>query len=115
MLSVIFAAPAPTCTPGDAVGANCANTLSSFTPIFTRILSTLLPFGGIVLFVMLILGGFYFIFSGGDPRKLEGAKATITYAIAGIVLLASAFLIIQIIANFAGVPAILNFRIFNPN
>jgi len=102
----------PPCPPGQPVG-NCASPLSNLTDTFGRIISILIPVGGIVLFVMLIIGGFYFITSNGDPRKVEGAKATITYAIGGIVLLALAFFIIQVIAFFAGVPTILNFNIYS--
>ncbi len=112
MLSIIFAQDPTPCPPG-AVGENCASGLYSLTDVFGRIVSSLLPIGGIILFVMLIVGGFYFIFSGGDPRQVAGAKSTITYAIAGTVVLALAFLIVQIIANFVGVPAILNFDIYN--
>ena len=112
MLSVIFAQIVKDCDP--ASGVSCeANQLSDLTGVFGRIISSLLPIGGIILFVMLIVGGFYFIFSGGDPRRVEGARNTITYAVIGIVVLAAAFLIIQIIANFVGVPALLNFNIYN--
>lgn len=92
-----------------------ANQLSDLTTVFGTVLSSLIPFGGIILFIMLVVGGFAFITSSGDPRKAEGAKATITYAIAGILVLAAAFLIIQIIASFTGVQAILNFNVFNAN
>jgi hypothetical protein len=104
MLSVIFA---------QGIVGNDANQLSDLTGVFTRILSALIPVGGIVLFIMLIMGGFAFMTASGDPRKAEGAKNTITYAIIGIIVLACAFLIIQIIANFVGVPAILDFNIYN--
>jgi hypothetical protein len=107
MLSTIFAQ--------GIVPETGANKLSDLTGIFVRIISALLPVGGIILFVMLVMGGFYFIFSSGDPRKVEGARNTITYAIIGIVVLASAFFIIQLIANFVGVPAILNFNIYQGN
>ncbi len=117
MLTIFFTLLAqtsttPTCDPSQPVG-NCASPLSNLTYVFGRIVSILIPIGGIVLFVMLIIGGFYFITSSGDPRKVEGAKSTITYAIGGIVLLALAFLIIQIIAFFVGVPTILNFNIYS--
>lgn len=91
-----------------------ANTLGDFGEVFLRILGALIPVGGIILFIMIIFGGFSFITSSGDPRKTEAAKATITYAIIGIVVLASAFLIVQVISNFAGVPAILNFQVYLP-
>ncbi|OGM32718.1 hypothetical protein A2803_01535 [Candidatus Woesebacteria bacterium RIFCSPHIGHO2_01_FULL_44_21] len=109
VLSIVFA-QTPEC---DGAAGDCAHPLFAFGDIFGRIIGILIPVGGIVLFVMLIIGGFYFITSSGDPRKVEGAKSTLTYAIAGIVILACAFLIIQIIANFVGVPAILNFNIYN--
>jgi len=111
MFSVVLANP---CPPGQPVpaGTDCATPLYGFTDIFGRILGILIPLGGIALFVMLIIGGFYFITSSGVPQKVEGAKATITYAIAGIVLLAAAFLIVQVIANFVGVPAILDFSVY---
>lgn len=103
MLSVVFA---------QLVSETEATPLYELTGIFGRIVSALIPVGGIILFVMLIVGGFYFIFSGGDPRQVAGARNTITYAIAGVVILALAFLIVQIIASFVGVPAILNFDIY---
>jgi hypothetical protein len=102
MLSVVYA----------IVNETEANPLSDFTGIFSGLLSFLIPLGGLVLFVMLIVGGFAFITSSGDPRKTEGAKNTLTYAIAGIVILASAFLIIQIISYFSGVESILNFNVY---
>lgn len=103
MLSIVLA---------QVVSDDAPTPLYAFTGVFTRILSALIPLGGIVLFIMLVIGGFMFITSSGDPRKTEGAKSTLTYAIAGIVLLASAFLIIELIANFVGVPTILNFSVY---
>jgi hypothetical protein len=113
MLSFVFA-QTPKCAPGSPItGTDCASPLFNLTDTFENIISILIPIGGIILFVMLIIGGFHFITSSGDPRKVEGAKNTLTYAIAGIVILAAAFLIIQIIAGLVGVPAILNFDIYN--
>lgn len=113
MLSLVFA-QAAACPPGSPAG-DCAHTLRGLEPIFLNIVSILIPVGGIVLFIMIIAGGFYYITSSGDPRKAEGAKSTITYAIFGVVLLALAFFILQIIAAFVGVPGILNFAVFIGN
>lgn len=113
MLSLVFATNE--CDPGAPItGTNCASPLSNLTDIFGNFIGILIPVGGIILFVMLIIGGFYFITSSGDPRRVEGAKNTLTYAIAGIVILASAFFIIQLISAFVGVPSILNFQIYSP-
>lgn len=113
MLSTVFANPPDPgstvpCDPGSAA-ADCAHTIEGLGPIFVNIISILIPVGGIILFIMLVVGGFSMMTSSGDPRKAEGAKNTITYAIMGAVVLALAFLILQIIAAFTGVPSILNF------
>jgi len=113
MLSTVFANPpvtpvTPACAPGSPAG-DCAHTIEGLGPIFVNIISILIPVGGIILFIMLVVGGFSMMTSSGDPRRAEGAKNTITYAILGVVVLALAFLIIQIIAAFTGVPSILNF------
>lgn len=85
--------------------------LSAGTEIFEGILSAAIPFAGIVLFVMLVIGGFQFLTSGGDPKKAGAARNTLTYAIIGIVLVALAYLILVIISEFTGVEGILNFEI----
>jgi hypothetical protein len=79
-------------------------TIKGFEAIFNNVVSISLGLGGIVLFVLLLSGGFKYITAGGDPKAIEGAKKTITYAIAGIVLLALAFLIIRLIEQITGAP-----------
>jgi hypothetical protein len=76
--------------------------LSDLNQVFGNVVGVALALAGIVLFVMLLSGGFKYITAGGDPKGIEGAKKTLTYAIAGIVLVALAFLIIQFIESFTG-------------
>jgi hypothetical protein len=59
-------------------------------------------FAGIVLFIMLLVGGFKYLTSGGDPKSVQGAKNALTWAIAGFVFLASAFLLLRFIQYFTG-------------
>lgn len=87
--------------------------LSDLDFIFENVVSTLLALGGIVLFLMLLSGGFKYLTSGGDPKATEGAKNTLTYAIGGLVLLAGSYLILRIISDFTGADVI-NFSITNP-
>jgi hypothetical protein len=95
------------------VPATKANKLSDLTGVFLNIISLLIPLGGIILFVMIVIGGFSLLTSGGVPQKVEVAKATITYAIIGIVLLACSYLIILLIARFTGVESILDFNLYS--
>jgi hypothetical protein len=86
--------------------------LTAIEDIFGSILGAAIPFAGIVLFIVLVIGGFQFITSGGDPKKAAAARNTLTYAIIGIVLLALAYLVIVIIAEFTGAEGIKTFDIY---
>ena len=76
--------------------------------VFDNLISALLAVAGIILFITLILGGIKFITSGGDPKGLEEAKKTLTYAIIGIVLVAMGYLVLVLISDFTGNSNILN-------
>jgi hypothetical protein len=88
-------------------------TLRGLEGIFQNLVSVVLGFAGIALFLMLVVGGYKYITSGGDPKSVESAKNTLTYAIVGIVLLASAYLILRFIGVFTGA-GVENFRVFVP-
>lgn len=81
---------------------NDAATLKGLEDLFGNVVGVALGFAGIVLFIMLIAGGFRYITAGGDPKSVEGAKKTLTYAIAGIVFIALSFLILRFIEVFTG-------------
>ncbi len=59
---------------------------------------------------MLILGGFSYMSAGGDPKAMEGAKKTLTYAIGGMILLALSLLVFRVIEAFTGIN-LLEFKI----
>jgi hypothetical protein len=84
-------------------------TIADLGTLFQRIVSFALGFAGIVLFILLIIGGFRFITSGGDPKAVEGARKTLTSAIAGLVIMLVSYLILILISNITGV----NVTIFN--
>lgn len=93
------------------LGVGAPAQISDLEQIFGSLLSAIIPLAGIVLFIMLIISGFSMITSAGDPKKAAAAKATLTYAILGLVLVALAYLIIEVIAAFTGVDAIKTFNI----
>jgi hypothetical protein len=61
---------------------------------------------GLVFFAILISGGFKYIFSSGDPKKMAAASSTISLSIVGILGVIASYFIIQIIAYFTGIDAI---------
>lgn len=89
------------CLPGDPT--KCAPSLKALETIFSNVVGVILGLAGIALFIMLILGGFKYITAGGDPKAVDSARKTLTYAIGGMVLIAAGYLILQFIYQFTGV------------
>jgi hypothetical protein len=78
-------------------------TIKDLETVFGNIVKSALGFAGIVLFVLLLTGGFKYITSGGDPKALEGAQKTITYAIGGLLVVLLSYLILVLIKTITGV------------
>ncbi len=77
--------------------------------VFGNIVYALLMFVGTVAVVLLVYAGIRFISSGGDPKKVAGARQIITYALIGLVLVLSSFAIIALISYTTGVECIRTF------
>lgn len=78
-------------------------TLECIEVVFEKILEVAVSLAVIVLFILLIIGGFKLLTSGGDPKATESAKNTLTYAILGLVLLIGIWLILNFIEYFTGI------------
>lgn len=85
-------------------------TIGSLVSVFSNIITAIVAMSGILLFIMLVIGGFTFLFSGGDQKKLEKAKGTVTNAIIGLVVLLCSYIILLIIKAFTGVD-VTNFKL----
>lgn len=100
----------PDCLLTNVKGAEGVATIKCLEPLFQNLVNAIIALSGIALFIMLIVSGYNFLFSGGDQKKLEKARATITHAIIGLVVIACAYLILVIINVFTGVD-VTKFRI----
>jgi len=72
-----------------------------------RVITNTLILGiGIVAVLMLIIGGFRYVFSQGNEKAVTGAKDTIVYAIIGIIVALVAFAAVNfVIGQFSQTPA----------
>jgi hypothetical protein len=86
-------------------------TIQGLQCLIGNVLSVIITIIGLAAFVMLILGSFRYMVSGGNSKGTESARQTITFAIVGIVVALSAFLILNLIAAFTGVEEIQEFKI----
>lgn len=84
-------------------GAEGVASIQCIVPLVTGVIRAVVSLGAVALFIMLLVGGFNFLFSAGDQKKLEAAKGSVTQAIAGIILMSVAYLIILTIERFTGV------------
>lgn len=77
-----------------------------------NVLAVATTFIGLAAFVMLIMGAFLYLTSGGQTKHIDNAKQAITYAVIGIVVALMAFFILNLIATFTGARGILEFDIW---
>jgi hypothetical protein len=102
--TVLFSAPmaqvgaqnaADVCRGVAAAGGSCSEsgggtTVNRIIGLVVNILSTIV---GIVAVIMIIIGGFKYVTSGGDSSSISSAKQTILYAIVGLIIVAMAQMI----------------------
>lgn len=73
-------------------------TLDCIPENLQRIVNWLLVFAGVVALIFIIHSGLKFVLSSGDPKKVDEARNTFSYAIMGLIIVLFAFLIINIIS-----------------
>lgn len=86
-------------------------TIQGLQCLIANILSVSLTFIGLAGFVMIIYGSFKYLLSGGNSKGTESARSTITFAVVGLVVALSAFIILNLVAEFTGVDLIRQFTI----
>lgn len=70
--------------------------------VFVKIARIIVWITGIASVLMIIIGGFAYVTSSGDPQRLKGAKDSILYAVIGLVIALSAQMIISFVLDNVG-------------
>ena len=82
------------------------------------VIDIILPYvfgaSALALLIYLILGGFQYMFSKGDPKAAQSAQAKITNALIGFVIIVLAFLIVRLLGRVLGLQNTLFGTIFKP-
>jgi len=84
--------------------------IKCFEAVFANLIVFFVSAAGVALFVMLLIGGYKYLLSGGDSEKTAQARSTMFYAILGIVIMISAYIVLNAIKWFTGVD-VLRFEI----
>ena len=75
--------------------------------VIFQLLNYLFVFAGLALLLYLIYGGFQLMTSGGDPGKMKEAKAIITNALVGFLIIFIAYWLVQALGIIFGVQGII--------
>lgn len=82
-------------------GGACKNNAGTgdLNKLITNIVNIFSIVVGVIAVIMIIIGGFRYITSGGDSSNVTGAKNTIMYAIIGLVIVALAQIIVRFVLD----------------
>lgn len=87
LLSLLVSSPVMADGPDPDFVSNEPPTLSGMGAILDRIVALILPVASIVCVIFVIIGGYMWIVSAGDPAKTKQAQGTLTWAILGLVFI----------------------------
>ena len=86
-------------------------TIQDLGAVVVRLINFLFAAVGGIAVLMIVVGGFKFMTAAGDPKATDSARATITYAIIGLVITLLSVFIINIVGGVLGVGGLSNFSI----
>ena len=75
----------------------------NFSGIASTVVNVLFTIAGLLFFVMIVISGIKMITAGDDKEKFSAAKATLTHAVLGIVIVIASYLILSVILGILGV------------
>jgi len=67
--------------------------------VVKNLLNTTFSIVGVIAVIMVIIGGFHYMTSQGSPEKVQKGKNTILYGIIGMVIVLSAFAIVNFVLD----------------
>lgn len=86
----------------DIEGGSDVATLQGLECLIGNVFSIILTVIGLGAFIMFVIGSFRWMLSGNDSKGVETAKNTMTFAIIGIVVALSGFIILNLLSSFTG-------------
>ncbi len=96
---------------GPTEGSADVATIQGLECLIANVFIVIITLVGLAGFVMFCAGGIIWMFSGNDSKNTATARQTMTYAVIGIVVTLSAFIVLNLISAFTGISIITQFRI----
>lgn len=76
--------------------------INTLADVMNKLLSFLIPFGAIILFFVMVWGGYDYTIARGDPEKVKTARAKFTTGIIGFILLIISYSAVKVISSVFG-------------
>lgn len=86
-------------TPDSCSNSNITGSGKTITDLIRQIINILSVIIGAIAVVMIIVGGFRYVTSAGNPESTKSARNTILYAIVGLIIVALAQVIVHFVLN----------------
>lgn len=85
-------------------GDTASNTYSSLGDVINNLLPNIYIAAGLIIFIMIVAGGFIMIANAGNKDKQQDGKKIISGALTGFLIVFASYWIIQIIQILTGIP-----------
>lgn len=80
-------------------GSGCTESGPSVNSVINAVINILSWVVGIISVIMIIVGGFKYVTSGGDSGNVQSAKNTVIYALVGVVIVAISQTLVKFVLN----------------
>lgn len=97
--------PSPCPTDPDSIAkfGPCPAGLNELEQVVGNIISVIVGLGFIAMLVLIVMAGFKYLTSGGEPKAIQAAHHTLVWALLGVFFMAVAWLVLQLIRSFTGI------------
>lgn len=86
--------------PGCPPGLKCDSSTRTLPELIQFVINIVLSVVALIALLFLIIGGFWYITSGGNEETAEKGKNTVINAIIGLVIIALSYVIVRVVINF---------------
>lgn len=100
-LAIVFLAPTIFNELGSILGwtGTSATGAKTVAEILKSVLMFLLALAGSIALIMLVVGGFMYLFAGVDEHRAETGKDIVKYSVIGLIIIMSSYVIVQTVAS----------------
>lgn len=78
-------------------GSDCTDGSTTINDVIKTVINILSVIVGVAAVIMIMVGGFKYVTSGGAPEQISSAKNTVFYAVIGLVVVALSQIIVRFV------------------